>query len=205
MSALSHSTPCTAVFFRSMHGYRDFYKPTFVVPRRDTWAKKTLDRRARGFDEDSISADQFAKAKKPFEFPVNTKKPIEERKLSARHMMTVLKDEERDRIRAKYPREADEAFRPGDAVAVTQLLSLQEDKMEVLKGVVLEKRKKNQLASHFVIRNAVMDFHYEMMIPTHAPFIKKVEVLAKRGKVRRAKLFYYRDLPASDKRVKPVL
>jgi ribosomal protein L19 len=69
---------------------------------------------------------------------------------------------------------------------------------------VLEVRKPRDLDGSFLVRNTVLDFAYEMRFPIWSPFIRKVEVIQQGERVRRARLTYYRKLPLSDPRVRPI-
>ncbi len=158
-------------------------------------------------EKNSLSAEQFAKTRRPFPYPVISKLPVAERAPSHDYLMQQLRGEEVDRLK-HLPRQVAD-FKVGDRVAVTTLLTLSPtgknaDKVEVIKGVVLERRRREQLDASFTIRNSSVGVAYELSFPLWSPFIRKIEVLDRATDVRRAKLFYYRRLPMSDRRNRPI-
>jgi large subunit ribosomal protein L19 len=155
----------------------------------------------------SFSAEQFARTRKPFDVPVTTKLPLEERRPSAAKLLSTLAQNEVSSLK-KLPREL-ARFDVGDRIAVTQLLSLHEDKLQTIKGVVVSKRRREYLNASFTILNVIDGVKAEVLIPLYSPFIRKIEVidrLKERGfKTTQRKLYHFRNLANTDRRVKALL
>lgn len=86
-------------------------------------------------------------------------------------------------------------FKPGDTVRI--LFKFFEgdessEKLQAYEGIVI-KRKGSGIDETFTVRKISFGVGVERTFPVHSPNIEKLEVL-KSGKVRRAKLYYMRDL-----------
>jgi large subunit ribosomal protein L19 len=92
-------------------------------------------------------------------------------------------------------------FRVGDTVAVHYKI-VEGDKLrvQVFKGVVL-KRHRSGLSSTFTVRKISFNVGVERIFMDNSPRIDKIEVVS-RGVVRRAKLFYLRELAGKAARVR---
>ena len=92
-------------------------------------------------------------------------------------------------------------FRVGDTVRVHyKILEGDKERIQVFQGVVLKKHRAG-LRSSFTVRKVSFNVGVERVFLTHSPRIEKVEVVAK-GVVRRARLFYLRDLQGKAARVR---
>lgn len=92
-------------------------------------------------------------------------------------------------------------FRVGDTVRVHyKIVEGDKDRIQVFQGVVL-KRNRNGARSTFTVRKVSFNIGVERVFLSHSPRIEKVEVVS-RGVVRRARLFYLRDLSGKAARVK---
>ncbi len=92
-------------------------------------------------------------------------------------------------------------FRVGDTVRVHyRIVEGDKDRVQVFQGVVL-KRHRNGARSTFTVRKISFSIGVERMFLSHSPRVEKVEVIA-RGVVRRARLFYLRDLKGKAARVR---
>ena len=92
-------------------------------------------------------------------------------------------------------------FRVGDTVRVHyRIVEGDKDRVQVFQGVVL-KRHRNGARSTFTVRKISFSVGVERVFLSHSPRIEKVEVIA-RGVVRRARLFYLRDLQGKAARVR---
>lgn len=92
-------------------------------------------------------------------------------------------------------------FRVGDTVRVHyRIVEGDKDRVQVFQGVVL-KRHRNGARSTFTVRKISFSIGVERIFLSHSPRIEKVEVIA-RGVVRRARLFYLRDLKGKAARVR---
>lgn len=88
-------------------------------------------------------------------------------------------------------------IRPGTKVRV-------HEKGGRFEGLVLARKHGKQAGATFTVRAKLADVGVEKVYPIHSPNIKKVEILAKpRRKVRRAKLYYLRNL--SEKKIRQKL
>jgi large subunit ribosomal protein L19 len=92
-------------------------------------------------------------------------------------------------------------FRVGDTVRVHyKIVEGDKDRIQVFQGVVL-KRHRAGARSTFTVRKVSFNVGVERVFLTHSPRIEKIEVVSK-GVVRRARLFYLRDLQGKAARVK---
>ena len=103
---------------------------------------------------------------------------------------------EQEQMRLDIP-----AFRPGDTVKVhVKIREGEKDRIQVFQGLVIA-RKNAGLRSSFTVRKISYSVGVERVFPLHSPSIDKIEV-SQRGKVRRSRLFYLRDLKGKAARVK---
>ncbi|MBN2109221.1 MAG: 50S ribosomal protein L19 [Deltaproteobacteria bacterium] len=110
--------------------------------------------------------------------------------------MNVLDKIEREQMRLDIP-----AFRPGDTVKVhIKIREGEKDRIQVFQGIVIA-RKNAAMRSSFTVRKVSYSVGVEKIFPLHSPSIDRIE-LVQRGKVRRSRLFYLRDLKGKAARVK---
>ncbi|WP_298180292.1 50S ribosomal protein L19 [Saccharomonospora sp.] len=84
-------------------------------------------------------------------------------------------------------------FRPGDTLKVhVRVIEGNRERNQVFEGVVI-RRQGGGIRETFTVRKVSFGVGVERTFPVHSPNIAKIEV-AKRGDVRRAKLYYLRDL-----------
>ncbi|MFI5314372.1 MAG: 50S ribosomal protein L19 [Myxococcota bacterium] len=92
-------------------------------------------------------------------------------------------------------------FRAGDTVRVhVRILEGDKERVQVFEGVVLQRRRAGA-SSSFVVRKVSYGVGVERIFPLHSPAIAKIELKA-RGRVRRARLTYLRDLSGKAARIK---
>jgi len=85
------------------------------------------------------------------------------------------------------------SFRPGDTLKVhVRVVEGTRERVQVFQGVVI-RRQGSGVQESFTVRKVSFGIGVERTFPVHAPTIAKIEVES-RGDVRRAKLFYLRDL-----------
>jgi large subunit ribosomal protein L19 len=85
------------------------------------------------------------------------------------------------------------AFRAGDTINVhVKVIEGSRSRVQVFKGVVI-RRSGGGIGETYTVRKVSFGVGVERTFPLHSPNIDKVEVLT-RGAVRRAKLYYLRDL-----------
>jgi large subunit ribosomal protein L19 len=95
---------------------------------------------------------------------------------------------ERTRLRKDIP-----PFRPGDQVKVhVKVREGGRERLQVFEGVVISRRG-GGLRESFTVRKVSFGVGVERTFPIHAPAVAKLEVV-RHGKVRRAKLYYLREL-----------
>jgi large subunit ribosomal protein L19 len=104
-------------------------------------------------------------------------------------------------IEASYLRKDLPGFRPGDTVRVHTLIKEgDKERVQVFEGVVIDRRDGGSRAS-FTVRKISYGVGVERIFPLHSTRIDKVEVVA-RGRVRRARLNYLRELEGKAARIK---
>jgi large subunit ribosomal protein L19 len=93
------------------------------------------------------------------------------------------------------------AFRPGDTVKVhVRVVEGNRERVQVFQGVVI-RRAGGGVRETFTVRKISFGVGVERTFPVHSPSIAKLE-LVQRGRVRRAKLYYLRDLRGKKARIK---
>ncbi len=103
---------------------------------------------------------------------------------------------DRDSLRDDVP-----SFRPGDTVKVhVRVVEGNRQRVQVFQGVVL-RRQGSGLHETFTVRKVSFGVGVERTFPVHAPTIDKVEVDSY-GDVRRAKLYYLRELRGRAAKIK---
>lgn len=91
-------------------------------------------------------------------------------------------------------------FRVGDTVRVhTKIKEGDKERIQIFEGVVL-RRKGHAREASFTVRKVSYGVGVERIFPIHSPMIDRVEI-ATRGKVRRAKLYYLRNLSGKKARI----
>ena len=90
---------------------------------------------------------------------------------------------------------------PGDTVKVSsKIVEGDKERIQVFQGVVIKVRRGGAGAS-FTVRHVAYGIGVERTFPLYSPLVEKVEVV-RRGKVRRAKLYYLRGLSGKEARRK---
>ena len=85
------------------------------------------------------------------------------------------------------------AFRVGDNVKVhVNIVEGNRSRVQVFQGVVI-RRSGHGIRETFTVRKVTFQVGVERTFPIHSPVIEKIELVSK-GDVRRAKLYYLRDL-----------
>lgn len=110
--------------------------------------------------------------------------------------MGVLQDIEKDYIRTDIPE-----FAPGDTLLVrVKIKEGDKERIQPFEGTVIKKRG-GGVRSTFTVRKISYGVGVERIFPTNSPALDSIKVLS-RGKVRRAKLYYLRDLKGKAARIK---
>ena len=106
-----------------------------------------------------------------------------------------------DLIEQSYLRSDIPDFRPGDTVKVhVRVVEGNRERVQVFQGVVIG-RHHGGLRETFTVRKISFGVGVERTFPVHSPSIAKLEVVS-RGQVRRAKLYYLRELRGKKARIK---
>lgn len=96
----------------------------------------------------------------------------------------------------EYPK-----FKSGDTVAVNyKIREGEKERIQQFQGVVIQ-RKGEGLRETFTVRKMASGVGVERIFPVNSPFIDSIE-LKKAGKVRRARIYYLRDLTGKKARIK---
>ena len=114
-------------------------------------------------------------------------------------MNDIIRNIEASQLKAEAPE-----FRVGDTVRVHALIKEgNRERVQVFEGTVL-KRQGGSSRETFTVRKNSNGIGVEKTWPLHSPHVVKVEVI-RRGKVRRAKLFYLRERTGKAAKVKEEL
>ena len=106
-----------------------------------------------------------------------------------------------DSVDAAFLRIDIPTFRPGDTVKVhARVVEGSRSRVQVFQGVVI-RRQGSGLRETFTVRKLSFGVGVERTYPIHSPGIDRIEVVT-RGDVRRAKLYYLRDLRGKKAKIK---
>ena len=93
------------------------------------------------------------------------------------------------------------AFRPGDTVKVhVRVVEGNRSRIQVFQGVII-RRQGGGVRETFTVRKVSFGVGVERTFPVHTPVVEKIEVVT-RGDVRRAKLYYLRELRGKAAKIK---
>ena len=103
---------------------------------------------------------------------------------------------EKEQMRLDLPN-----FNAGDTVKVhVKIVEGNKQRIQIFEGVVISK-KKGTTNARFTVRKVSSGIGVERIFPLHSPAIEKIEVMT-RGRVRRAKIYYLRNLRGKAARIK---
>lgn len=112
--------------------------------------------------------------------------------------MNVIETLEQEQLRSDIP-----DFRPGDTVRVhVKVVEGNRERIQVFEGVVIGRRGRG-INETFTVRRVSYGVAVERIFPLHSPRLERIEVV-RRGRVRRAKLYYLRGLVGKAARIKEV-
>lgn len=98
---------------------------------------------------------------------------------------------------AEYPK-----FKAGDTITVTyRIKEGEKERLQKFRGVVIQRKGATAATRTFTVRKIASGVGVERIFPLESPFIHSIE-LNKVGKVRRARIFYLRDLSGKKARIK---
>ena len=110
--------------------------------------------------------------------------------------MNIIETLEKEQLRSDIP-----AFGPGDTLRVhAKIVEGNRERIQVFEGVVIG-RQGTGVRETFTVRRISYGIGVERMFPVHSPRIAKIEVV-RNGIVRRAKLYYLRNLTGKAARIK---
>lgn len=105
-----------------------------------------------------------------------------------------------ERVENEYLRSDLPEFRAGDTIKVyVRVREGQKERIQLFQGVVISRRG-NGVRASFTVRKMSGGIGVERVFPLHTPIIEKIEVV-RHGKVRRAKLYYLRELRGKAARI----
>ncbi len=114
-------------------------------------------------------------------------------------MLDIIKAIEQEQIRKDHP-----DFNVGDTVKVhIKVKEEKRERIQVFEGTVL-KRQNGGIRETFTVRRIASGIGVERIFPVNSPIISKIEVVRK-GKVRRAKLYYLRNRVGKAAKVKELI
>ncbi|MGM9763436.1 MAG: 50S ribosomal protein L19 [Candidatus Cryptobacteroides sp.] len=93
-------------------------------------------------------------------------------------------------------------FKAGDTITVTyRIKEGDKERLQKFKGVVIQLRGASPATKTFTIRKISNGVGVERIFPFASPFIEEIEI-NKVGKIRRARIFYFRELAGKKARIK---
>lgn len=111
--------------------------------------------------------------------------------------MNIIQKIESEHLRTDIPQ-----FRAGDTVKVhLRIVEGEKERIQVFQGNVIRINRGTTDAS-FTVRKISDGVGVERIIPLHSPFIDHIDVV-NRGRVRRSRLYYLRNLRGKAARIKP--
>ena len=115
-------------------------------------------------------------------------------------MSNLLETFEKQQIEKLTSKKRVPAFRPGDTLKVTVRISEgSKSRLQAFEGICIA-RKNNSVNSNFTVRKISHGEGVERVFPLFSPLVEKIEVVRK-GDVRRAKLYYLRELSGKKARI----
>ena len=112
--------------------------------------------------------------------------------------MTIIDQIEKEQLRSDLA-----SFNIGDTVRVmVKVKEGEKERIQAYEGVVIAK-KGSSIRETFTVRRVSFGIGVERTFPLHSPRIDKI-IVTRKGKVRRAKIYYIRDLSGKAAKVKEV-
>jgi large subunit ribosomal protein L19 len=106
-----------------------------------------------------------------------------------------------DEVEKKKIIHRDIEFKPGDTIQVSmKIREGDKERIQPFQGVVIQKHGSG-LGQSVTVRKASGSVYVERVFPLHSPMIAEIKVVRK-GRVRRAKLYYLRDRTGKSTRIK---
>jgi large subunit ribosomal protein L19 len=106
-----------------------------------------------------------------------------------------------DKVEQQYTNKEVPEFRAGDTVCVNvKIREGEKFRVQAFEGVVIAIRRQG-VGSTFTVRKVSFGYGVERIFPLYSPIIENIQ-LVKRGRVRRAKLYYLRELKGKAARIR---
>lgn len=110
--------------------------------------------------------------------------------------MDILQEIQKDQIRSDVP-----DFAPGDTLRVSvRVREGDKERLQAFEGVCIGRRG-GGVSETFTVRKVSSGIGVERIFPLHSPSIETIKVI-RRGRVRRAKLYYLRELRGKKARIR---
>lgn len=111
-------------------------------------------------------------------------------------MSTIIERIDQEQMRQDHPE-----FRPGDSVKVhIRIIEGNKERIQIFQGIVI-KRKNGMMDASYTVRKVSHGVGVEKTFALHNPRIEKIELVT-RGRVRRSRLYYLRDLRGKAARIR---
>ena len=113
--------------------------------------------------------------------------------------MNIIEQIEKENLKSSVP-----SFNVGDTVKVSfKVIEGTKERIQAFEGIVIAKRNSG-IRETFTVRRVSYGVGVERTFPLHSPKVADIKVVRK-GKVRRAKLYYLRDLTGKAAKVQEIL
>ncbi|MDD6903568.1 MAG: 50S ribosomal protein L19 [Candidatus Borkfalkiaceae bacterium] len=113
--------------------------------------------------------------------------------------MNIIEQIEKENLKSSVP-----SFNVGDTVKVSfKVIEGTKERIQAFEGIVIAKRNSG-IRETFTVRRVSYGIGVERTFPLHSPKVADIKVVRK-GKVRRAKLYYLRDLTGKAAKVQEIL
>ena len=113
--------------------------------------------------------------------------------------MNIIEQIEKENLKGSVPE-----FNVGDTVKVSfKVIEGTKERIQAFEGIVIA-RKNSSIRETFTVRRVSYGIGVERTFPLHSPKVADIKVV-RRGKVRRAKLYYLRDLTGKAAKVEEIL
>ena len=110
--------------------------------------------------------------------------------------MNVMEMLEKEQMRGDIP-----DFKTGDTIKVfVRIVEGQKQRIQAFEGIVI-RRRNGDVRANFTVRKISYGVGVEKTFPLHSPAVDRIEVVT-RGRVRRSRLYYLRNLRGKQARIK---
>ena len=114
--------------------------------------------------------------------------------------MNKILDSMKDNIKENIP-----VFKAGDTVSVgVKVIEGEKSRIQIFKGIVIAISSGSGMGKTFTVRKVSNGVGVERIFPLHSPNLDSIDII-KKGKVRRAKLYYLRNRQGKAAKVKEII